>query len=73
MQEQNTKEKFLEYLEKSYTMIQRLTETNKIITVKNKELFAKNMFLHSEIKRLEKENRLLKNKSNLSQDDFEIV
>lgn len=44
MQEQNTKEKFLEYLEKSYTMIQRLTETNKIITVKNKELFAKNLF-----------------------------
>jgi len=71
MQEENTKEKVIEYLEKSYTMIQRLTETNKIITIKNKELFAKIIVLQSEIKRLEKENRLLKNKS--IQDDFEFV
>lgn len=71
MQEEKTKEKVIEYLEKSYTMIQRLTETNKIITIKNKELFAKIIVLQSEIKRLEKENRLLKNKS--IQDDFEFV
>jgi len=71
MQEEKTKEKVIEYLEKSYTKIQRLTETNKIITIKNKELFAKIIVLQSEIKRLEKENRLLKNKS--IQDDFEFV
>lgn len=70
-----TQMSIVEYLEKSYTMIQRLTETNKIIALKNKELFAKIIGMQYEIKRLSNENRILKEKliKKREIEEFEIV
>ena len=60
--DQKTKESVMSYLEKSYNIIQRQTETNKILADKNKELLAKNIFYQTKIKLLKEENRELKKK-----------
>ena len=60
--DQKTKESVMSYLEKSYNIIQRQTETNKILADKNKELLAKNIFYQNKIKLLKEENRELKKK-----------
>lgn len=74
--DQKTKESVMSYLEKSYNIIQRQTETNKILADKNKELLAKNIFYQSKIKLLKEENRELKKKleakSNM-ETEFEIL
>ena len=74
--DQKTKETFVSYLEKSYDIIQRLTETNKILNSKNRELLAKNIFYQTKIKLLKEENRELKKKleakSNM-ENEFEIL
>ena len=82
IQDQTANENIIKYLEKSYIMIQRLTETNKIITIKNKELFTKNIVFQDKIKLLEEEIRMIKEKNKSmkyinsevqNQDDFEII
>jgi|LakMenE18May11ns_1017337.scaffolds.fasta_scaffold00302_5 hypothetical protein len=82
IQDQTANENIIKYLEKSYIMIQRLTETNKIITIKNKELFTKNIIFQDKIKLLEEEIRMIKEKNKSmkyinsevqNQDDFEII
>jgi hypothetical protein len=74
--DQKTKESVMSYLEKSYDIIQRQTETNKILADKNKELLAKNIFYQTKIKLLVEENRELKKKldakSNM-ETEFEIL
>lgn len=74
--DQKTKESVMSYLEKSYNIIQRQTETNKILADKNKELLAKNIFYQTKIKLLKEENRELKKKleakSNM-ETEFEIL
>jgi hypothetical protein len=77
-----TQDQIIKYLEKSYTIIQRLTDTNKIITLKNKELFTKNIIYQTKIKLLEEENKKLKENyierkyleiELQNQDEFEIL
>jgi hypothetical protein len=77
-----TQDQIIKYLEKSYTIIQRLTDTNKIITLKNKELFTKNIIYQIKIKLLEEENKKLKENyierkyleiELQNQDEFEIL
>ena len=60
--DQNTKESIVSYLEKSYSIIQRLTETNEILMIKNRELLAKNIFYQSKLKLIKNENKELKQK-----------
>lgn len=76
------REKIVLYLQKSHSIIERLTETNKIITAKNKELFLKNIYLQYKNKLILIENQKLKEnyipeKYRINhidnQDDFEIV
>jgi hypothetical protein len=69
--ERNDKKQIIKYLEKSYDIIQRLTETNKIITIKNRELFTKNAILESKIKLVEEENKRIK--QTIDTNDFELV
>lgn len=71
--DQKTKESVMSYLEKSYNIIQRQTETNKILADKNKELLAKNIFYQTKIKILEEENRELKKKLSNTETEFEIL
>ena len=74
--DQKTKETVMSYLEKSYSIIQRQTETNKILADKNKELLAKNIFYQSKIKLLKEENRELKKKLDAksnTETEFEIL
>ena len=74
--DQKTKESVMSYLEKSYSIIQRQTETNKILADKNKELLAKNIFYQSKIKLLKEENRELKKKLDAksnTETEFEIL
>ena len=74
--DQKTKETVVSYLEKSYDIIQRLTETNKILNSKNRELLAKNMFYKSKIKLLKDENKELKKKLDTklnTENEFEIL
>lgn len=66
----NDREQIILYLEKSYSIIQRLTETNKILVAKNKELFIKNIKLQVKIKRMIEHVE----RSNQKHDDeFEII
>lgn len=62
---QETQESVVTYLEKSYSIIQRLTETNRILNSKNKELLAKNIFYQSKIKLLQQQNKEMKKQLNL--------
>ena len=74
--EQSNNDKIFEYLQKSYAIIERLNETNKIIILKNKELFTKNIILLTKIKKLEEENKLIKQNyknTEKNNEDFELV
>lgn len=75
--DQKTKDSVVSYLEKSYSTIQRLTETNEILITKNRELLAKNIFYQSKIKLLKDENKELKKKldtkSRNTENEFEIL
>ena len=77
--DQKTKESVVSYLEKSYSTIQRLTETNEILITKNRELLAKTIFYKTKLKLLKKENKELKQKLNTSilksntDNEFEIL
>ena len=78
--DQNTKDSIVSYLEKSYTTIQRLTETNEILMAKNRELFAKNLFYQYKIKLIKDENKKLKQKLEIAlsqnsntENEFEIL
>ena len=62
---QETQKSVVTYLEKSYSIIQRLTETNRILNSKNKELLAKNIFYQSKIKLLQQQNKEMKKQLNL--------
>lgn len=66
-----TNEKIVEYLEKSYKIIQRLTETNRLINIKNKELMKKVIYLQTQIQLLEKEKIKKINEKEI--DEFEFV
>lgn len=73
-----TRERIFEYLKKSYKIIQRLTETNRILTLKNKELFKRNLILESKIQELEKQSINQTINQTITQsiqkdDDFELV
>jgi hypothetical protein len=80
----DTKDSVINYLEKSYEIIQRLTETNKILLAKNRELLATNIFYQSKIKLLQRQNKELKRAikvkpqeieqtTNQSETEFEIL
>jgi len=66
-----TNEKIVEYLEKSYKIIQRLTETNRLINIKNKELMKKVIYLQTQIQLLEKQKIKKINEKEI--DEFEFV
>jgi hypothetical protein len=78
--DQKTKDSVMSYLEKSYNIIQRQTQTNKILADKNRELLAKNIFYQTKIKILKDKNKELKkklesintSKSN-TENEFEIL
>ena len=77
--DQKTKESVMSYLEKSYNIIERQTETNKILMNKNRELLAKNIFYQNKIKVLKDENKELKiqlkklSNTKITENDFEIL
>lgn len=66
--DQKTKESVMTYLEKSYNIIQRQTETNQILMNKNRELLVKIKVLRDENKELKMQLKKLS-----TENDFEIL